>query len=239
LPCVLSITANAVKLLCTLRGARKFFTMSPQIIVLSAFSPFMFEGVKMTSSNSNFGIRIWKLGSVLNGIFIGILPHVILTISDIKRGIINWNFHESIASKYIFQNNDALLKHQYGNITFATTMICLSSFLILVFFGSEKLFRNRGVSCKVFNILFRPFINPCLDTQPEFPSNVQVFENSSSTVDVLNVSPSLVINEDSTSANASIESKTVFYAYKNQGEDKKRIIGKSDISKKAISLEVS
>jgi hypothetical protein len=219
--------------------------MYPQFLIFSAFSPFMFEGVKTTSSKGNFHIRIWKLGSVLNGIFIGILPHTLLIVSDIKRGILKWNFHESNHSRFIFQNNDTLFKHQYGNITFATAMIVVSSILLLVFFTTKRLFRNKGVYCKVLNIMCCPFLNPCLNTQPEFPSNVEVFKHSSSRVDVPNVSPSLVINQDNTSANASIPSTTVVYIYKKvykkvyQGEDKKWIIGNPDISIEVIGLEVS
>ena len=60
------------------------------------------------------------------------------------------------------ENNDALFKSQYGNTIFATTTAIFFLTLITLFFGSDTLFRERGIHCRCLTILCCPCPKPCI-----------------------------------------------------------------------------
>lgn len=92
--------------------------------------------------------------------------------------------------------------------------------------------------CKVFNVLCCPFPNPCLNTNPEFPSSVETISRTSSSGDITKVIAPMVIDADSAETKEIIPSKRVLYIYKNHGEHKKWIFGKPDVRKEIIGLKV-
>ena len=128
-PVVISFTINLIKLVCTGTKLVKCVRKYPQFLIASCFTPFMFEGCDENS------IRIWKLGTVLNALFIGCLPQIILLYMEFYRGTVNWDFvGVELSGESLWENNDALFKHRYGNCLFASISGVLYLFLIIFAF---------------------------------------------------------------------------------------------------------
>ena len=181
-PPLVSITLQAIKLRIESNDHKKFFLCYPQYIIMPGFSPIMFERTNSKSSSKRIELRIWKLGTILNGLFIGVVPQLILIFSDILRGVTDWNFIESDFEKTIVQNSDAIFKHRYGNITFSisSTMIFLTIFIVLL--KTDKLFANKGLFCRICDVLCFPCPKPCIHITPKSADNITplTFENSQS-----------------------------------------------------------
>ena len=102
---------------------------------------FMFEGHKSDNPGNHYNIRIWKVGSVINAIYIGCLPQCILVITDYCKGVHQWKF--GIDTDNDDTHDDALFKHEYGNTIFAATTALLFLLLIAFFFGIEGMINER------------------------------------------------------------------------------------------------
>ena len=87
---------------------------------------------------------------------------------DYYRGISSWDFFGiALRTERIYESNDALLKHRYGNSMFAiiSGIICL--LLIIFTFFTDKIFKNHGIYCKTFTILCLPCPNNCVNLNPK------------------------------------------------------------------------
>lgn len=153
-----------------------------------------------------------------------------------KRGVTTWNFHETNAAKYIYQQNDALFKYQYGNIIFALVSMFLFSVIIITFFLNETLFSKRGIHCRVFNVLCCPCPTHCLITNPDFEPDSQTSEIITDVLQAHEVPEEISTNENLTDLDT--QSKTVIYCYKSRGEEKTWLMGKPKIDKQNIRLQV-
>ena len=115
----------------------------PQFLIASCFTPFVFEGCDENS------IRIWKFGTVLNALFMGCLPQIILLYMEFYRGTINWDFvGVELSGESLWENNDALFKHRYGNCLFASISGILFLFLIIFTFSTNNIFPIYKMCCK-------------------------------------------------------------------------------------------
>ena len=142
-PVFISFIINLIKLVGTGTKLRKCIRKYPQILIASCFTPFMFEGCKEDS------IRIWKFGTVINALFIGCLPQIILLCMEFYRGTIYWDFVGILlAEEDIYENNNALFKNWYGNCLFATITGLLFLSLIIFTFSANEIFKNQEISCK-------------------------------------------------------------------------------------------
>ena len=139
LPGLLPFIINIIRLAWTTREKISYFIKYPQFILSPCFSPIMFEGID--GPNKNSGVRIWKLGSILNAFFIGCIPQILLICLEFYKGTPNWKF---IGGKFkektlAFENNDALVKHPYGNIIFGGASLIVNFILIITFFCTDSL----------------------------------------------------------------------------------------------------
>ena len=133
LPPLLSFLANILRIACTSKGWIRLTLKYPQFVLSPCFTPFMFEGVKCENSDRTT-FRIWKVGSLINSIFIGCVPQSILIISDYFRGVISFNFNiESTAGLY----TNAIFHNSYGNIIFASISANLFLFLTIVAYYTQ------------------------------------------------------------------------------------------------------
>ena len=145
LPALISLMINVVKLTMTSRKKMSYFFKYPQFLLSPCFSPIMFEGVDTLKEGSR--IRIWKFGSIMNALFIGCMPQIFLICFEFYKGTPTWNFiggqykeeNEIQISKSIFEVNDALIKHPYGNIIFGGVTFILNLTLISIFFFTDSL----------------------------------------------------------------------------------------------------
>ena len=62
-----------------------------------------------------------------------------------------------------YENNNSLFKSNYGNTIFGATTGTFFLSLIILFFGSGALFKERGIHCRLFSILFCPCPNDCIN----------------------------------------------------------------------------
>ena len=135
-PCFISFAINLIKLVSTKTNFIRCIRKYPQILIASCFTPFMFEGCKGNS------IRIWKFGTVINALFMGCLPQIILFGMEFYRGIVNWDFIDVLLhEELIYENNDALFKSRYGNCLFASISGILFLFLIIFTFSPNNIFK--------------------------------------------------------------------------------------------------
>ena len=133
-PCFISFIVNAIRLFVTNAYTQQFKRKFPQYMIACMFTPFMFEGTKEKT------MKIWKRGSILNALFIGFIPQVLLIIMDYYRGVSSWNFiGPALHAEYIYENNDALFKNKYGNSMFALISGILCLFLIILTFFNDKI----------------------------------------------------------------------------------------------------
>ena len=79
LPGLFSFLINLLKLGLSMKPRDfRYFQSSPQFILCPMFSPLMFEGNPDENSKNDQPIRVWKVGSILNSLFMGCLPQVLL-----------------------------------------------------------------------------------------------------------------------------------------------------------------
>ena len=237
LPCLISISINLVHLLRTLKRNKKILIHYPQFIFTPAYSPFMYEGVRTDDDSNNYIIRVWKTGSILNAMFIGMLPSVSLMIIDCMRGVTNWDFLKTNVSDSTYVFNDAILKVNGGYMAFSIFTLLTFSAIIFLFFFNDKLFSKNGVYCKVCNIICCPCPKPCLTYNPEFIST-----------DEPNLSPLSLKKpelEEGGEEKRRIsfacddnKTRTLIFSYRNRGMDRNWIAGKPDKQVKNLSEKV-
>ena len=140
-PVFISFMINLIKLVGSGTKFVKCIRKYPQILIASCFTPFMFEGCKGDS------IRIWKFGTVINALFIGCLPQIIMLCMEFYRGIISWDFiGTGLRKEGIYENNDALFKNRYGHCMFASISGILYLLLIIFTFSVHKIFPQNIVN---------------------------------------------------------------------------------------------
>ena len=72
----------------------------------------------------NFKIKVWKLGSLFNAIYLIFIPQTVLVFSDVLRGVTDWKFIAvkdtlEAFSQVFLEKNSSILNHPYGNILLA------------------------------------------------------------------------------------------------------------------------
>ena len=147
-PSLISFIINTLRLLTTGAKFGQHVRKYPQLLIASCFTPFMFESSKGNS------IRIWKFGSVLNAIFIGCLPQIILIFMDFYRGVVDWDFVGlALRPELITENNDSLFQNRFGSIILAVVSSLLFSSLIILTFFTKKILKNCECCCQCCSIL--------------------------------------------------------------------------------------
>ena len=143
IPILPSLIFNLLSLNRTLdfKSIFMLFLNFPQFMITPCFVPLIFKGVIHSNDGkrtNEFKIKIHKLGSILNAIYIIFAPQMMLIISDVLRGIIDWEFTSS-ANKWDeamedkdLETNSGLTKNAFGNIWFAE-VVCLSNLVVLTF----------------------------------------------------------------------------------------------------------
>ena len=81
-------------------------------------------------------IKIWRKGSIINAIYLGCVPQIGLIAAEYARGVVGWDFTTDKIVKFKYTN--AVIKYQYGNLTFA--IITLVSCLVLIALFYARLF---------------------------------------------------------------------------------------------------
>ena len=244
-PCIISFLINGVRLFSTTKGLRKHFIKYPQFIIASCFTPFMFEGQKVTNSGNEYNIRVWRLGTLINAIYIGCIPQCVLLFSEYYRSVSSWKF---IDKSYHFKNlsigyesNDALIKTPHGNTTFAVASCIFFFLLILVFFCTKTLFENQGIYCKFLNILCCPCPGPCVHySDPSHnPSSLNRYNTASPEINIATPNDHARSDEDSPKA----KSHTNIYVYKKNyvciGEKRMLVVGQKTKNKQKMPLQVT
>jgi len=110
----------------------------------------MFEGIITDDPEQRtltFKIKVWKVGSTINAIYIILVPQTILVLSDVLRGVTDWNFiraKDSYDSVFL-EHNSSLLKYRYGNIVFAVIVctLCTGGLAFLVW-RVKKMFEQES-----------------------------------------------------------------------------------------------
>ena len=198
----------------------------PQFIISPCFTPLMFEGYETNNQKERYKLKIWKWGTIINAIYIGCVPQCILCITDYYKGVHDWNFIGNSEWKnngtLNLENNDALFKAKYGNTIFALTSATFFLGLIIIFFRSNTLFKEKGIHCRCLNILFCPCPKPCINlTEPDLDPS------SSLTTSDRKMNREKHA-EQASHEETSIDSdrpQTEVYLYSRRGEKKLKLLG--------------
>jgi len=130
-PGLFSLLINFIKLTLSMKPQEfQYFKSFPQFILCPMFSPIMFEGNPGHIGDNQPPVRVWRLGSVLNSFFMGCLPQILLLVLDYFRRVCCSNPWPFIGN----QENNALIKHEYGNLIFSITTLFLYLCLTTIFF---------------------------------------------------------------------------------------------------------
>lgn len=159
MPILPSLIFNLLSLNQTLdtKSIFRLFLNFPQFIITPCFTPLIFNGVIHSDDDkrmNHFKVKIYRLASIINAIYIIFAPQIMLIISDVLRGVINWEFTSS-ANKWDeamhekdLETNSGLTKHRFGNIWFAE-MICVISLVVLTFI----FYKNRRMLSQESDVL--------------------------------------------------------------------------------------
>ena len=144
-PGICSFVVNLIKLVITTKkSSLKYFLKHPQFILCPIFCPLMFEGNPKISEENNQPIRVWVRASILNAVFMGCIPQILLVALDYHKRVRFWPFHEiDVWSGY---DTNALIKHPYGSTIFSVSTLVSYGFLICIFFVWDKCLFIRGTS---------------------------------------------------------------------------------------------
>ena len=141
LPSYFSIVANLIRLKYTRVSLKRLLMDTPQILILSGFSPVMFERSSLSKihQSGNNKLQIWRYGSVINGIYICIVPLVALIISEHTRGIteLDLNPIQEIETKYSSASFNLLLNSGKANVIFASVFGLLSGLIVFALFSKR------------------------------------------------------------------------------------------------------
>ena len=141
LPALLSFIINLIKLTLSMELKDfQYFKKFPQFLLCPMFSPLMFEGNPDERDDNAPPVRVWKLGSIMNSVFIGCLPQILLIAMDQYRQVPTWYRKTNVYTR----DSDGLIKHNYGNTIFAIASFLLYLFLTTMFFTWERKFKDNG-----------------------------------------------------------------------------------------------
>ena len=147
LPGLLSVIINLTKLVFSMKIEDfRYFNKFPQFIISPMFCPLMFEVNPDREVNAP-PVRVWKLGSIFNSVFIGCLPQILLVIMDQYRQVPTW-YRNTEGQPYPPDSN-ALIKHPHGNTIFSITSLLSYLLLTIIFFAWERIFNKNGFLCKI------------------------------------------------------------------------------------------
>ena len=174
LPAFLSFLINLLKLATTMKLKDfRYFKDFPQFLICPMFCPLMFEGNPDQRESNQPPVRLWKIGSILNCIFMGCVPQTLLLVLDHYKGVPYWPFTREIRGQIEHNSNqdsNALLKYPYGNTIFAIATFLFYLFLMTIFFAWDKLFQDNGLICTLCKRICPPCRNPCSNPQTEEPN---------------------------------------------------------------------
>ena len=124
----------------------------------------MFEGNPDHQDDNEPPVRVWKLGSIVNSVFIGCLPQILLVAMEQYRQVPTYYRK---ANDGIFANINALIKHPYGNTIFAIASFLLYLFLTTIFFAWNRIFKNDACLSKLSKSICPPCPSPYHKPQSE------------------------------------------------------------------------
>ena len=132
-PVIITITIGAAKAISSSKGVRGMnLVLYPQFLMGCGFSPIMYEGYEVRTKEDGkktYGYRIWKIGTIVNALFLGLVPQFVLLGMDHYRGVPSWGFQtaelDQQEEKKLSEGNDALFKSQLGNTLFSSITILL------------------------------------------------------------------------------------------------------------------
>ena len=213
-PCIIPLLINGIKLWCTTKGSWQYFMKYPQFLISPCFIPFMFEGNELNNDKDRPILKIWKRGTIINAIYIGCIPQLILCITDYYKGVHQWPFESIGSANSTHESSDALFKSPYGNTIFATVTALFFLILITIFFGTEILFKEKGLYCRCLTILCCPCPEPCIKLHDLAPDPLPSLDSSSRNE---NEGEQLSIKE---AVICSDQPKTEVYVYRQGGKSK-------------------
>ena len=142
IPVFITMMIGTVQLVRTSKGFRGLnLAVYPQFLIGCGFSPIMYEGYeveKRKNSETTYGFRIWKVGTIVNAVFLGCIPQLILLFTDYYKGVPSWAFSDKTLreqeDEQDYEGNDALFKNNLGNTLFSSITLVLFLILNLSFF---------------------------------------------------------------------------------------------------------
>jgi len=113
---------------------------SPQILILPGFSPFIYEQVPSSKfrPNDTNQLKIWKSGSIANGIYMGVAPSIVLITTEYLRGITAFEFDpiQQTAKTYANSSLNLLFCSPVANVVFASVYILVSCSVMFTIYGN-------------------------------------------------------------------------------------------------------
>ena len=201
LPSVCSFLINLLWLVFSTRKQdRKYLSNYPQFLLCPMFCPIMFEGNQDQRDSNKQPLRVWKLGSALNAVFLGCFPQILLLGLDYYRRVPVWFKDTNITN-----GTNAFLTYQYGNTIFSITTLLLYSCLMIIFFFYEKIFEGNGClgnTCKTVCFIFQKscFSSMADVSGPTFINNIENAQEYEASNKNTKTADSIEVIEDEISA---------------------------------------
>ena len=144
LPSSISIIINLWRLRQTDIDLLNTLKKNPQILVLSGFSPFMFEKIQRSGcrkmQNKQCGLQVWTIGSIANAVYIGIAPAVCLIIAEFLRGVTSFDLSPEFGdwNRYASSSLNLLFNTSKANVWFCFIFVLLAGPLMLYIFSDDS-----------------------------------------------------------------------------------------------------
>ena len=135
LPAVVSILANLWRLKRTKASLKDILKKRPQLLIVPGFTPFMFEKAQTLDppEDASDKLQIWKVGSIFNSVYIGIVPPISIIISEYARGITKLNLAQESGElqKFTSSSLNLFFNSSIANTVFASSFAIFAGLLTL------------------------------------------------------------------------------------------------------------
>ena len=140
-PTVFPIIFNLITLARSSKQWKRLILSEPQILISPGFCPIIFRCVKAKSSHDQEtpNVYVWKLASIINAIYLGVLPQILMIAAHYMRGLDDLTHGKFSSKGQPDLVSNSLILSEYGNVIFASVSSCIYLLFIAHFYTDKSI----------------------------------------------------------------------------------------------------